>query len=103
MPFIHPWIFALGAGCVSLPIIIHLLNRRRFKVKPWAAMQFLLESVRRNRRRLQIEELILLALRCLILLALAAAVSRFTGCSAMANLPGSTGSYASVFVLDDSY
>ena len=34
-------------------------------------MKFLLESIRKNRRRLRIEELILLALRCLAILLLA--------------------------------
>ena len=63
MPFIHAPIFWLGLGCVSLPIIIHLLNRKRFRIRPWAAMQFLLDSVRKNRRRLRIEEMILLLLK----------------------------------------
>jgi len=100
MPFVYAPIFWLGLGCVSLPIIIHLLNRRRFTVRPWAAMQFLLESLRRNRRRLRIEELILLALRCLAILALAIAIARIF---ARSDLPGSTESHTSVFVLDDSY
>ena len=100
MPFVHTPIFWLGLGCVSLPVIIHLLNRRRFRIRPWAAMQFLLESLRRNRRRLRIEELILLALRCLAILALAIALARLL---ARTDLPGSTESHTSVFVLDDSY
>ena len=100
MPFIYAPIFWLGLGCVSLPIIVHLLNRRRFRVRPWAAMQFLLEALRRNRRRLRIEELILLALRCLAILALAIAVARIFSRS---DLPGSTESHTSVFILDDSY
>ncbi|MEC7429892.1 MAG: BatA domain-containing protein, partial [Planctomycetota bacterium] len=32
---------ALGALAISVPIIIHLLNRRRFKEVDWAAMEFL--------------------------------------------------------------
>ena len=100
MPFVYAPIFWLGLACVSLPVIIHLLNRRRFRVRPWAAMQFLLESLRRNRRRLRIEELILLALRCLAILALAIAIARIF---AKSDLPGSTESHTSVFILDDSY
>lgn len=103
MPFVHPLIFWTGLGAVSTPIIIHLLNRRRFRVLYWAAMKFLNESLRRNRRRLKIEELILLALRCLAILALALAVARFTGCGAMAILPASPGPQTTVFILDDSY
>lgn len=102
MPFIYPAIFWIGLSAVAVPIIIHLLNRRRFKVMDWAAMKFLLDSVRKNRRRLQIEELILLALRCLVVFLLGAGIARYTGCSAMNVLPGGSGSQAVVYILDDS-
>ena len=69
----------------------------------WAAMQFLLESVRRNRRRLRIEELILLALRCMVLFVLASALARLTGCAAMNALPVGSESQTAVLVIDDSY
>lgn len=102
MPFIHPFIFWLGLAAVAAPVVIHLLNRRRFRTRRWAAMQFLLESLRRNRRRLKVEELLLLALRCLAVLALAAGLARYSGCSAGEALPGGDSSQAVVFVLDDS-
>ncbi len=103
MPFLHPAVLWTGVAAVSVPILIHLLNRRRFRMIDWAAMRFLWESVRRNRRRLRIEELILLALRCLALLLLGVALARFTGCRAMQALPGGVESQTAVFVLDDSY
>src|SRR6187200_1390071 len=62
---LNPWLFAAGGLLVAAPIIIHLLNRRKFRIVDWAAMDFLLEADQRNRRRVQIEELILLLLRCL--------------------------------------
>ncbi len=40
----------------------------RFKRVRWAAMEFLLKSQKRNRRKLIIEQLILLAMRCLLVL-----------------------------------
>src|SRR5437016_13507963 len=52
----------LGLAGVALPVIIHLLNRRRFDVVDWGAMQFLQIS-ETTRRRLLIEELLLLLLR----------------------------------------
>lgn len=103
MPFIHPAIFWSGLAAVSLPIIIHLLNRRRFRMREWAAMQFLLDSLRRNRRRLRIEELILMAIRCLVIFLLGAGLARFMGCGPMDILPGAAGSRTTVFILDDSY
>jgi hypothetical protein len=58
------WPFALaGAVCALGPILIHLLNRRRYKVVAWGAMDFLREAIQRNRRILQIRDLLLLLLR----------------------------------------
>jgi len=101
--FLHPALFWSGLGAASVPVIIHLLNRRRFKILDWAAMRFLLESVRKNRRRIRLEELILLLLRCLAVFLLAVAVARFMGCAPAAVLPvGTPAQKAHVFVLDDS-
>lgn len=58
------WQFALaGAICAAGPLIIHLLNRRRFRTVEWAAMDFLREALQRNRRILQIRDIVLLVLR----------------------------------------
>ena len=69
------WGLALGAA----PVIIHLLNRRKYRETSWAAMQFLLEAVRKNARRMRIEQLILLAVRTLILLLLVLALAEPVG------------------------
>src|SRR5262245_535947 len=79
--FLNPAYLAAGAALVSLPIIIHLINRMRFRRIRWAAMEFLLKSQKRNRRRLIIEQLILLALRCTLVLLAVLLVSRFLGLS----------------------
>ena len=97
--FMHPGLFWGGLGAASVPVIIHLLNRRRFKVLEWAAMRFIRESIRKNRRRLRLEELLLLLLRCLAVFLLAVAVGRFVGCKS----PGGTRAQTThVFLLDDS-
>jgi hypothetical protein len=59
---------AAGGALIASPILIHLINRMRFKRIRWAAMEFLLKSQKRNRRRLIIEQLILLLLRILLVL-----------------------------------
>src|SRR5262249_58113571 len=60
---------------LSSPPLIHLLNRRRYDVIDWGAMQFLQVS-ETTRRRLLIEELLLMLLRmgliAVLVLALAA-------------------------------
>ena len=84
---------------VSSPILIHLINRMRFKRIRWAAMEFLLKSQKRNRRRLIIEQLILLLLRCLLVLLAAFLVARFVG-SALGLTP--TTNTTHVVLLDDT-
>jgi hypothetical protein len=67
---------AAAAGAASIPIIIHLLNRKRFRIVTWAAMKFLLAAQKQNTRRMRLEQLILLALRvCLVLLIVVAMAS----------------------------
>lgn len=58
--------FLLGLPLISAPIIIHLLNRRRRQVIAWGAMQFLMEIAPRRRRIWNLNELLLLLLRVLI-------------------------------------
>src|SRR5438552_231700 len=79
--FLNPAYLLAGTALISLPILIHLINRMRFRRIRWAAMEFLLKSQKRNRRRLIIEQLILLALRCLLVLLVGFLVSRFIGFS----------------------
>src|SRR6266436_2390184 len=79
--FLLPWTMAAGGVLISAPILIHLINRMRFKRVRWAAMEFLLKSQKRNRRRLIIEQLILLALRILLVLLAGLLLARFLGFS----------------------
>ncbi|MCI0381187.1 MAG: BatA domain-containing protein [Gemmataceae bacterium] len=51
-----------GLAAVAIPVLIHLLHRRRFQTIDWGAMQFLKLS-QTTRRRLWLEELLLLFLR----------------------------------------
>src|SRR2546426_8553264 len=79
--FVTPWFFAAGLLLASVPIIIHILNRRRFKIVNWAAMEFLLRAMRKNRRRLRFEQWLLLAVRCCVLLLLGIALARPVACN----------------------
>ena len=74
--FLHPGIAAAGAACAAVPVVIHLINRLRFRRVRFAAMEFLLASEQRNRRRVLIEQLLLLLLRVLIVLAAGALIAR---------------------------
>ncbi len=59
--FVQPWMLLALAG-VLLPVIAHLLSKRKFDIVFWGAMQFL-ELGRKTRRRIRLEELLLLLLR----------------------------------------
>src|SRR3954468_7043156 len=78
--FVSPWFAIAGAALASIPIIIHILNRRRFKVVRWAAMEYLLQAMRKNRRRLKFEQWVLLACRCLLIFLMGMALARPLGC-----------------------
>lgn len=93
-----------GAAGVSIPILIHLLSKRRFHRVRWAAMDFLLEAERQNRRRVRIEQLILLALRCLAMLLIGVLLARwYVPPRGLAAMIGGTARTQRVVVLDDSF
>ena len=74
--FLNPGFVMAGTALISAPIIIHLINRLRFRRVRFAAMEFLLASQQRNRRRVLIEQLILLLLRILLVLGLMLLIAR---------------------------
>ncbi|HRQ73085.1 MAG TPA: BatA domain-containing protein [Phycisphaerales bacterium] len=76
MSVLHPALLAAGLACIAAPIIIHFLMRRRRRPVRWAAMRFLVEAYRRQKRRLRLEQLLLLALRCLLVALIAFALAR---------------------------
>src|SRR3954462_1015351 len=75
--FTNPLTMVAGGALVSAPIIIHLINRMRFRRGKWAAMEFLLKAQKRMRRKLIIEQLILLLLRCLLVFLVGLLFARF--------------------------
>jgi hypothetical protein len=102
MPFLSPILLSFLA-LASVPVIIHLLNRRRFQRIDWAPMKYLKLTIKTNRRRLRLEQLILLAVRTLLIILLICAVARpilsSTGLGAWLSGKSRT---SRVIVLDDS-
>jgi hypothetical protein len=91
-----------GVAAVSIPIIIHLLNKRKFKIVDWAAMEFLLDADKKNRRRVRLENLILLLLRCLAVLLIGFLLARpFIPTSMTAGILNAT-QYERIVIVDDS-
>ena len=88
-----------GAILATGPVILHIIFRRRFMILDWAAMRFLLESLRRNKQRLRIEELIVIALRVLACLLIGLTLANPRGASFV---PGGRAPTAHIYILDDS-
>ncbi|MEI7911260.1 MAG: BatA domain-containing protein [Verrucomicrobiota bacterium] len=75
MLFLNP-LLLWGLLAASIPVIIHLLNRRRHKTIHWGAMQFLLKATRESRGKKKLRNFLILACRTLGLAALIFAAAR---------------------------
>lgn len=93
-------LLAFGALAFTVPLVIHLLHRSRFRTIDWGAMHLLESIIRINRRRMQISNLILLLLRCAIPILLAFCLARPVW-NGFKTLPGDN-PQSLVLVIDDS-
>lgn len=75
MLFLNP-LLLWGLLAAAVPIAIHLLNRRRHKTLPWAAMQFLLKATRESRGKKKLRHILILTCRALAVAALAFAAAK---------------------------
>lgn len=66
MFFLNPWLL-LGLLGVGIPILIHLVRQQAAKPVDWGAMRFLFDTVAIRRRRIEWEDWLLIAIRCLLL------------------------------------
>ncbi len=98
----NPAMLGLGLLAIASPILIHLLNKRRFKIVNWAAIDFLLEAEKKNRRRVRLENIILLLLRCLAMLLIGLLLARPFLPSSVARLLQENRKFERIIVLDDS-
>ena len=75
MTFLQPWML-VTLPLVALPLIIHLINQRRFQTVPWAAMQFLLAAKALARGYSRLRHWLIMLLRMLAVAAVILAVGR---------------------------
>ena len=100
MSFLN-WALLGGAAAFLVPLLIHLLNRSRFRTVEWGAMHLLETAIQSNNRRIKIEQLILLLIRCAIPIIFAACLARPV-LTNWQTLPGETPK-SMVVLLDNSY
>jgi hypothetical protein len=101
MAFLNP-LLLFGMAAIAAPIIIHMFMNRRVKHVVWAAMRFLQASVQKNQKRMNLEDILLLLVRCLFLLLLALALARPVFHKAGSILARGT-SETAVIAIDNSY
>ncbi len=98
--FTNPITMMVGSLLVSVPIIIHLINRMRFKRVHWAAIEFLIKAQKRVKRKLLIQQLILLLLRILMVFLISLLLARFLGFSGLGG--NESQKTLHLFLLDDT-
>jgi hypothetical protein len=92
-----------GLGLASIPLIIHLLFRRKFRRIEWAPMRYLKLTIQRNRRRIQIEQLLLLLLRTALILLLVCIIARpIVNAAGIGRWLGGDTRTSHILLLDDS-
>src|SRR3954470_5145209 len=75
MTFLQPLLLA-ALPLVALPVIIHLINQRRYQTIRWAAMIFLLAANRMSRGYAKLRQFLILLFRTLAIATLVFAVAR---------------------------
>jgi len=100
MNFLQPWML-LALPLAAIPIIIHLVNQRRFQTVPWAAMRFLLEATKMSSGYTKLRQWLILAMRTLALLAMVMFTARPLTSGLLALLGGDANRVA-IVILDRS-
>ena len=99
MTFLQPWIL-LALPMIALPVIIHLVNQRRFQSVDWAAMRFLLAAKALARGYSRLRQWLILLVRALAVAAAVLAISRPLSRGWLASMGGEQA--AAIVLLDRS-
>ena len=91
----------LAALGVSIPILLHLLNKARPKKVNWAAMELLQKTTQRQAKKIKLEDWLLMLLRSVTLLLAALAMMRLVLVNASDLFSGS--SRELIVAIDASY
>jgi len=93
----------IGALGAAIPIILHLIGRRKAQTIDFAAVDFLLGSDKKLARNLRLREWLLLVARTLVCIAIPLALAKpYTSCEASGPLV-ERGPQAAVIVMDNSF
>ncbi|TWT68980.1 BatA domain-containing protein [Crateriforma conspicua] len=99
--FLFP-VLTIGFLFVAVPLLVHLINMLRHRRQPWAAMDFLLASYRKQRKWVVLRQLLLLLSRLALAALLIALLAGWTGGGKLMQMLGGK-TVHHVVLLDDSY
>ena len=99
--FLYPALLT-GFFFVAVPLLVHLINMLRHRRQPWAAMDFLLASYRKQKKWIRLRQLLLLLSRLAVAALLIAMLCGWTGGGQLLGMLGGQTSHH-VVILDDSY
>ena len=91
-----------AALAALLPLVIHLISRRRVTTVDFSSLRFLKELERKKIRRVRIRQILLLIIRSLAILFVALALSRPTLSGAISGIGGGHARTSVAVVLDNS-
>jgi hypothetical protein len=99
MSFSAP-LFLLAVLAAAIPVVLHMINRRRAKNLPFSTLRFLRISVQKTRRKKRIHDVLLMVIRAAVLLLIAAGLAKPTVTSLSALWGGAHSAVA--VILDNS-
>jgi hypothetical protein len=102
MSFLNP-LFLAALAAVAIPLVVHMLSRRRVPIFYFSSLRFLRASDRRSMRRVNLRRILLMILRMAGVALLALAFARPVVRGDVASLFPGGGSRAGCILLDRSY
>jgi hypothetical protein len=102
MSFLNPFLL-FGSLTLAIPVLIHLVRREKSEIIPFSSLMFLLKVPKRSIRQQKIKNLLLMALRLLILALLVGAFARPYLTQPANNPVNASSQRGTVLLLDTSY
>jgi len=102
MSFLNPFLL-FGSVALAIPVLIHLVRREKSEIIPFSSLMFLLKVPKRSIRQQKMKNLLLMALRLLILALLVGAFARPYITQAAKPVVNANSNRGTVLMLDNSY
>jgi hypothetical protein len=102
MSFLNPYLL-FGSLALAIPVLIHLVRREKSEIIPFSSLMFLLKVPKRSIRQQKMKNLLLMALRLLLLALLVGAFARPYMTQPAKPAANANSNRGTVLMLDTSY